>query len=145
MREQVAELLSVQYTREEAFLGHSKVPAALSVVGSQSLHPWQVRMYAEVVAMLTSLTKRVLLTRRSLTPHCGSVQGVVDIPSKLCVCVANPGDGKTRLGSLCAFGHNTCVIAVRGTVEHWRREAAAVGVHSVQIGGGYGCLKPDEA
>ena len=83
-------------------------------------------------------TMSVLVTKRSgrRGGPCASVQGITKRPQKLTVCVASPGDGKTRLGALCAYGRKTCVVCVAGTVRHWEREAGMVGVRSVLVGSG---------
>ena len=49
------------------------------------------------------------------------------------ICAAAPGEGKRRLGALCARGMRTGALAAKGTVENWRREAELLGMHAQEL------------
>lgn len=138
LREQVCSLLHVRYTRDDVVCGRCKVPSELGTVGGTPLHPWQVWMYAEFQSMLRDQgkgTAESILVARQRGGY-GCVQGMTKRPENINVYVAEPGEGKTRLGALCALDLPTMVVACRGTVRHWQREAGMVGVAAFQVGSG---------
>ena len=151
IRERAAALLAVQYTKADVCLGRLPVPLALSVAGAQKLHPWQTRVYAEFLHMASSSSssspdsKSELLVAKRLSGAAGGevVRGILPRPNNIYVCVAAPGEGKTRVAALCALGRSTLVVVVKATVAHWRREAALVGCSTLEVGNG--ASKPAQA
>ena len=136
LRKQVCSLLSVRYTRDEVMSGRWAVPEAMRTAAGTPLHPWQAWMYAEFQNMMRNKTaaEKILLARTRGGRGC--VQGIATRPERISVLVAEPGEGKTRVGALCAFDLPTLVVAVRGTLRHWVREAGLVGVKAFQVGAG---------
>ena len=119
--------------RTEIFLGKRKLPATMQSAGFVPLWPWQAWLSAEFTHYFRSSECCPRLVSKVNEEHGAQIQGLVKPPFKLAICVAAPGEGKTRLGALCARGIRACALVVKGTVENWRREAQLLGMEATEV------------
>ena len=136
LRKRACALLHIRYTRDDVMSGRCPVPADLGSVGGTDIHPWQAQLYTEFQMMMRDRASAQTILMSRQRGGYGCVQGITARPEALSVYVAEPGEGKTRVASLCAFDLPTLVVAPDGTMKHWKKEAGMVGVPAFQIGTG---------